>query len=151
MLKIVVPIISFLFLIAIPCLAQNNDSIILPSPQIGWDSLQKKIHYPTIAKRAVIWGAYEIKLEIDSTGKMVEFNLRIANYEIEHYKYKITDDYHVFYEHLIEVFSNLIWNPGQINDEPKTMGITIPIVFYFNERRGAAPTLFINSKPSYPN
>ena len=131
-------------------LAQSNDSIKLPIPVNGWKSLQDKISYPEIARRAVLWGSYDAKLKIDSTGKMVDCKIKLANYEFHNCKDKMNEDDSLFIKYLQYVFKDLIWYPGKIKSISKTMEITIPLVFYFKERRETAPTLFIESNPQYP-
>jgi len=124
---------------------QSNNTKIPPCPKIGWDSLQTKFVYPELASRAMLWGAYQVKLTIDSVGRMTQMDVSNANYE---FTPNAVDS--VFINYIKYYFRFLEWDPGILNQKPTTMQITVPLVFYFSEKRDASRTIFIKGKPSYP-
>ena len=132
-------ILLFILIFTQIIFSQNKRSVILPIPQIGWDSLQNKISYPEIARRASLWGAYEASIIIDSLGQMINCKINYANYEKCDFKDSL------FIKWIEYEFRDLKWNPGLVNNKPTTMKITIPMVFYFRDWIEASPTLFIKS------
>ena len=121
----------FVLFIVVSNLAQSNDSIKLPVPVNGWKSLQDKISYPEIARRAVLWGSYEAKLKIDSIGEMISCKIELANFEFHNCKNKMNKNDSLFIKYLQYSFKGMKWYPGNIKGVSKTMEITIPLVFYF--------------------
>ncbi len=91
----------FLILLIITSTNYAQDkSIKLPTPQIGWDSLQKKISYLELARRADLWGAYEVKIKIDSTGKLLNQEINIANYELNNCKNSLSKNDSLFFNYI---------------------------------------------------
>lgn len=142
----VIKTILFMSILVTVTNAQNIYSLKLPSPQIGWDSLQTKFVYPDLAARAGLWGAYEARLEIDSIGKMNKCEITSA-----YNNHKLNSIDSVFTYMIIDRLHGIKWNPGLRGDKPVTMNITIPLVFYFMEGRYTAPTFLIKTKPVYIN
>jgi hypothetical protein len=104
--------------------AQQNESIKLPSPKIGWDSLEGRILYPELARRAGVWGAYEAKLIIDSVGNVSTLKVGCANFDR---KPETSDT--IFINSIKNVLKEIEWNPGLKNGKSQTMSMTIPLVF----------------------
>lgn len=138
-------VLLLLLMTAAVCPAQDRDSVKQPVPLVGWDSLRSLINYPEIGRRAAIWGAYEVRIQIDSTGRMIQSMIKLPNTDEVNYM-TIADS--VFVRTLNDIFNTLEWKPGTINDEPRTMWIAVPVIFNLNKKRGSGPALLIESTPA---
>jgi hypothetical protein len=125
-------IILAIFLISHMTVSAQN--IKLPSPKIGWDSLQSSINFPEINRLAKYSSAFLAKIEIDTTGKLND--IRVFSFsewiEINNVKYecKLNPNDSLFVRKIIECCSNLEWNPGRIDEKKETMILEIPFIFY---------------------
>ncbi len=104
--------------------SQTELSIVLPSPNIGWDSLKNTFVFSEIARRAGLRGYYEVYMTIDSTGKIEK--VTIYN-EISAYPPRT--DSTLLSRMLDEKIRAVKWRPAIQNGKPIKKTILIPILF----------------------
>ena len=117
-------IFLFVILITVRSRAQNPDSLILPSPVVGWDSLSHLISYPELARRAGAQGGYFVRLQIDAMG-----NIRLINiFELSNYE-RQADTSLILSQSLYHVLDRTMWHPAMRDGEKVNCTITIPVIF----------------------
>jgi TonB family protein len=88
----------------------------MPQPIGGIESIQKKIHYPEIAKRAGIEGRVYVKAYIDTLGNVVETEIiRGIGAGCD--------------EAAIKAVEATKFNPGKLNGKSVNVQVSIPILF----------------------
>ena len=102
----------------------NPDSLVLPSPVVGWDSLSHLITYPENARRAGAQGGYFVRLQIDAQGTIRQINIfELSNYERQ------VDTSLVLSQSLYRALHKTAWYPAMRGGEKVNCTLTIPVVF----------------------
>jgi hypothetical protein len=110
--------------------AQTIDiKIVLPQPEIGWDSLSSKLQYPDYPLRAEANGAYITSMTIDSTGGILSINTIPMNYK--HTNNNIDS---VFVNQIQTVIRSIHWLPAIEKGKRVESHVQIPIVFYLTDK-----------------
>ena len=130
----------FIFFLAIPMIAysqmQNPDSLILPSPVIGWDSLSQLITYPELAGRAGAQGGYFVRMQIDALGSIRLINIfELSNYERQ------VDTSLVLSQSLYHTLKKTAWHPAMRGGEKINCTLTIPVLFTVKVRGQVDPII----------
>jgi hypothetical protein len=99
--------------------------IVLPQPEIGWDSLNSKLKYPDLPLRVGVGGAYITSMTIDSTGGILSINTIPMNY-----KHTNNDIDSVFVNRIQTVIRSIQWLPAIEKGRRVESQLQIPIVFY---------------------
>lgn len=97
--------------------SKKTVSVKPPYPKGGYESIQEKITYPTIAYRAGIEGRIWLKAEIDSVGKAISVKLITG----------LTHDLNVA---AIEAIKSVKWIPATVDDKPVSSKIKIAVHFF---------------------
>ena len=129
-MKTVSTIILLTTLLCTLIIAQER---ILPSPKIGWDSLETRIQYPELAKRASYNSAYSVTFRVDSVGilKDVYVESFSGKININHIDYTcaLNSMDSSFVQAIKAACNSLEWISSRINNKQTTMTVTIPFVF----------------------
>ena len=88
-----------------------------PYPEGGYESIQEKITYPTIAYRAGIEGRIWLKAEIDSVGKAISVkSISRLSYDLDNTA--------------IKAIKSVKWIPATVDDKPVSSKIKIAVHFF---------------------
>ena len=120
----------------------NLDTLILPTPVIGWDSLSRLISYPEIARRAEVQGGYLVKLRIDTLGNIQQINV----FELSFYKEQV-DTSLILSHSLYHTLNKLHWIPAMRAGKKEDCTITIPVLFIV-KIQGQSETIIKNIPPA---
>lgn len=137
-MKTMIVILILIILIFANAQTQNPDSLVLPSPTVGWDSLSHLISYPELARRAGAQGGYFVRLQIDAAG-----NVRLINiFELSNYERQV-DTSLVLSQSLCREMEKITWRPAMRGGEHVNCTLTIPVVFTVKVR-GQVDPIIIN-------
>ena len=98
-----------------------DDSLILPKPVIGWDSLSTLIKYPDICRRAGMIGFYLVDIEIDSTGIMQNMTFTELN------GHRIDD---ILTKNITTTLKSIKWLPGSRKNKNIDYELTLPVLYF---------------------
>ena len=103
---------------------RERDTLFLPTPVVGWDSLSRLISYPEIARRAGVQAGYLVKLRIDTLGNIHRINI----FELSHYENQV--DTSLLLSHsLYHALNKTRWISGTRAGKKEDCTITIPVFF----------------------
>jgi len=128
--------IALLCIFASKVVAQPKHVYTIPSPTIGWDSLQAKIPYDEILRRAGLEGAYKVTLRIDSIGNVLSDSISLLNDRPELSESDRTLVWRIEYG-----LKGVRWLPATDNGVPVSCTFSIPIIFYLTYSNVARPII----------
>ena len=120
-------ILSVLLLSAIRLHAQIDTASYwntLPKPAWGWNSLFRRIHFPELAERAGLRGAFLATVTVDSCGG-------VTTVSVTGFDGKPSSEIapQIFVEPIIEPLKTVRWIPGTEKGKSSTSSVTVPIIF----------------------
>ena len=115
---------------------QSNDTLIFPTPTIGWDSLHALLAYPEIARRAGFQGGYLATIRIDTIGNVQQMKISQLSPQL-----KDADTTDMFRYTLYNVLRNVRWHPASQNGQKLVWTTMIPIVFILNSYDHSNPII----------
>ena len=105
--------------------AQSKHTYAVPQPTIGWDSLNAKIPYDELLRRAGVEGAYTVTLRIDSVGNVVSESITPLNYD-----QRLSSSDSALVSRIKYGLKDVVWKPATIDGHPVSCTFRLPVVFY---------------------
>jgi len=116
--------------------SSKTDKIELPTPVIGWDSLNALITYPEIARRSYQQGGFIINLTIDTLG----FIKKMKVYELSNHNNNIDSTYNIT-RPLYRYLKGTQWYPAVQSNRKIEFTVSIPIIFVFEGGHQVKPII----------
>lgn len=127
-----------------PVFAQPKHSYVLPSPTIGWDSLQARIKYGELLRYADVQGAFYVSLRVDSLGSLTSISTSPLNYG---QAISWTDS--LMITQIENSIKRVQWLPATDNGIRVSCSFRIPFFFYLTYIN-VAPPVNIHVEKVYP-
>ncbi len=115
---------------------QHRPTVVMPQPQMSWDSLKHQFNYPKLQSRAGLDALYFVRLSIDSTGGVTYCKVRHAINQYDDTVFVVAnlkDSAYYNFDVVKNIEKSILsakWNPGTVNGRRYPMTIRLPIYFH---------------------
>jgi hypothetical protein len=133
-LPMLASLVVFFGLLGAKAAGQTKHSYTIPQPTIGWDSLQARIPYDELLRRAQVEGAFKVTLGIDSAGIVLSYSVGPLSNE-----QRLTHSDSSLVLRIENGLKGVKWLPATDNGTAVACTLSVPIVFYLTYPNVAQP------------